>query len=103
LVNRDDINEITLHRRAEATLEKLGEDDVAVIGTSIERLSRFGISGHIDTSVKKLTAPDPLFVMRAGKMFRIIFRRVDARTLEVMDIVRRDRLEKMFPASAGSR
>lgn len=85
-----------LSRKAEIAFHTLQPQDMEQVQRSIELLDMYP-HDVLNGKIKKLPDTDDLFVMEADPDIRIIFRIAGA-DREVTDIVRYERLKRMFGA-----
>ena len=86
-------NAITFHRRAEIALDVLGITQRKRLLKDIESLRDFTPDKLPYPKVKRID-DDPTYILQASDNFLIFFKRDES--LEILDVVRRERIEKMF-------
>ncbi len=85
---------IEIARRAEVALERLQPREQRRIGFALDRLTEVGLASR-DVSKLGKGANGEVYLIRAGRDLRIIVRRTDD-VLEVLDIVRHDKLRQAY-------
>jgi mRNA-degrading endonuclease RelE of RelBE toxin-antitoxin system len=85
---------IELSRRAEVALERLQPRDRRRIVFAIDRLAEAGLSSK-DVSKLGAGARGEIYLIRAGRDLRIIVKKISG-LLEVLDIVRHDKLRQVY-------
>ncbi len=93
---------IPLSRKAEIAFHTLQPPDMKLVQKSMEMLDMYPREYLLSDKVRKLPDTDDIFIMEADPDIRIIFRMTDI-AKEVMDIVRYERLRKMFGALPRSK
>ncbi len=89
---------IPLSRKAEIAFYALQPPDMEQVQKSIEMLNMYPHESLLTDKVKKLTDYDDIFIMEADPDFRIVFRMTGS-DKEITEIVRYERLKKMFGGS----
>lgn len=92
---QDNGNGIEYSRRASIALNTLDHADRAEVQRAIELLYQSPDSPYVVRQVKEYTDLPDLYVMKVRGTLRIIFSYSGA-TLIILDIVRSDRLKKMY-------
>lgn len=95
---------IQLSRKAEIAFHTLQPPDMKRVQKSMEMLDMYPHEHLLSEKVRKLPDTDGIFIMEAepDTDIRIIFRMTDA-DKEIMDIVRYERLKKMFGSYRGAK
>jgi mRNA-degrading endonuclease RelE of RelBE toxin-antitoxin system len=86
---------VRMSQKARIAMQSMVPEDRARIQRHIKRLERLPDGTPVIRNAKKIPGvSDPLYLFRASPRLRIIFR-FDDDEAEVVDIVTRDRLERM--------
>lgn len=97
---------IQLSRKAEIAFHTLQPPDMKRVRKSMEMLDMYPPEYLLSDKVRKLPDTDDIFITEAepDTDIRIIFRMTDAeKDKEIMDIVRYERLRKMFGSYCGAK
>ncbi len=89
------MTDLILNRRAEITIDAFSSTDREIIQETIDQLKQYPGDISLYKKVKRVSVEDRLYVMSAEPDIRIILQIHDS-AVEVLDIVRQDRLTKMF-------
>ncbi|GAI27679.1 unnamed protein product [marine sediment metagenome] len=92
---RDDDNGIEFTRRASVALNTLTSKDRAKVLSAIGLLQRSPDDPYITRIVKEFADAPALYLMKVTGTLRIIFT-YSGSTISILDIVRSDRLKKMY-------
>lgn len=87
--------DIVLSRRALIAFNTLAPTSRKKVKNAIKLLQGFPDDSYAERSVKELAGSPDLFVLRATNTLRIIFS-YSGSTKTILDIVRSDRLRKMY-------
>jgi hypothetical protein len=85
---------IQIARRAEVALERLQPQDRRRIASALEKLAAGGMASK-DISKLGAGAKGEIYLIRAGRDLRIIIKRTED-AVEVLDIVRHDKLRQVY-------
>ena len=94
--------EVRISERAEDAIGTLPSQDQERIRRAIARLSDGSSSRGIPQSYRvRGPGGDSLYVIRASDRFRVLYRVVDAHTIDVVGVVNHDLVREYFQSAVG--
>lgn len=86
------VKEIQLHRRAEMALDAFPAAERKQVERALDLLRDPTAAELVAANVRKSRAGDTTLLMRASPEIRILFDKADDGVIQVLDVVRRDKL-----------
>ncbi len=87
--------DLIMNRQAEITIDTFPPTDRECILKTIDQIKLYPTDIDLYNEIKRLTAEDKLYLMKATPDIMIILE-IHNGSVEVLDVVRHDRLKKMF-------
>jgi len=95
-----EVKEIQLHRRAEMALDAFPAAERKKVERALDLLRDPTAVEFVAANVRKSRSGDSTFIMRASPEIRILFGKTDDGDIQILDVVRRDKLMSFAGRSA---